>query len=157
MFFGTNLTTKKKSGTPSQFFDNHGVPCTPYPVHRPMQCSVPVLWWPGTLTDAVQWPSALVARYIDRCSAVSQCFGGLVHRPVQFSVPVLWWPDTSTVAVSQCPGGPVLRPMQFSVPVLWWPGTVYPRNPYSRNPYFGVGISDQKPLIPTPGIPTILC
>ena len=30
MFFGTNLTTKKKSGTPSQFFDNHGAPCTPY-------------------------------------------------------------------------------------------------------------------------------
>ena len=30
---------------------------------------------------------------------------------------------------------------------------VYPRNPYSRNPYFGVGILDQKPLIPTPGIP----
>ena len=35
--------------------------------------------------------------------------------------------------------------------------TVYPRNPYSRNPYFGVGIPDQKPLIPTPGIPTIWC
>ena len=39
----------------------------------------------------------------------------------------------------------------------WTDCSVYPRNPYSRNPYFGVGIPDKKPLIPTPGIPTIWC
>ena len=45
----------------------------------------------------------------------------------------------------------------FSIPINQSIPVVYPRNPYSRNPYFGEGISDQKPLIPTPGIPTIWC